>query len=156
MKNILFQIVLILLVSLSCSGLKEVNDMDVKIKITEINSWLNLMPGFAPGSFHLSGEFAVYYSEDNPGIDVKLQEILVLYEDELLYIINPVYKYSRTEPDYSVNPQRIDVYQFFTEGNIEIKEVLMAHNLINVKLKFIVDDEEFLIVVNDVEVTRAY
>lgn len=156
MKYISIQFVLIVLLSLNCSGLKEVNDMETEVKIVEVNSWLNLMPGFSPGSFHLSGEFAVYSAEDNPPVDIKLKEVFVYYSDELLYIINPIFKYSRTEPDFSVSPKRIDVYQFFNEDKIEIKEVLMAHNIINIELKFLIEDEEVNLKVDDIEVTRAY
>ncbi|MCJ7554049.1 MAG: hypothetical protein MUO34_09210 [Ignavibacteriaceae bacterium] len=156
MKIFLFILPFLILSSISCSGSKEVNNVDVEVKILEVNAWLNLMPGFSPGSFHLSGEFAVYSDTNNVIMDVKLEEILVYSNDELLYDIKPVFKYSRNEPDYSLSPKNIEVYQFYNESELEIKEVLMANNLINVEIKFIVEDEEINLTIDDVEVTRAY
>ena len=146
---------LVLLISLNCSGLKEVHNTDVDIKIVEINSWLNLMPG-GPGSFHLSGEFAVYSDNDNMIMELDLKEVSVFSKEDLLYRFKPVVNYSRTEPDYSTDPKKIEVYQFFTESGLEIREVLMGENLINIELTFNVDDDEMTMTVNDIELTRAY
>lgn len=140
---------------LSCKGLKEVDNTEVDINIVEINSWLNLMPG-GPGSFHLSGEAAVYSESDNMIINIELNEVSVYFKNDLLYAFKPVFKYSRTEPDYSPDEKRIEVYQFYTESGLEIREVLMGDNLINVELIFKIDDEEIRKSMNDVEVTRAY
>ncbi len=156
MKIFLFILPFLILSSISCSGSKEVNNVDVEVKILEVNAWLNLMPGFSPGSFHLSGEFAVYSDTNSEIKDVKLEEILVYSNDELLYNIKPVFKYSRNEADDSLSPKNIEVYQFYNEGELEIKEVLMANNLINVEIKFIVEGEEINLTIDDVEVTRAY
>lgn len=155
MKKVQLINLLVILISLNCSGLKEVHNTDIEIKIVEINSWLNLMPG-GPGSFHLSGEFAVYSDTDNMIMEVDLKEVSVFSKEDLLYRFKPVFNYSRTEPDYSPDPKKIDLYQFFTESGLEIREVLMGENLINIELTFNVDDDEITMTVNDIELTRAY
>ncbi len=156
MKIFIYILPFLILSSISCSGLKEANNVDVDLKILEVNAWLNLMPGFSPGSFHLSGEFAVYSDTNNVIKDVELENILVFSNNELLYNIKPVFKYSRNETDDSLSLKNIEVYQFYNESGLEIKEVLMANNLINVEIKFIVEGEEINLLIDDVEVTRAY
>lgn len=141
--------------SINCSGSKEMNESDFDINIIEINSWLNLMPG-GPGSFHLSGEMEIHSDPDSMLIDLSIKEIFVYSGEQLLYRFKPVFQYSRTEPDYSLNNKKIDVYQFFTEQGLEIREVLMGDNLINVELVLVLEDKELVKILNDIEVTRAY
>lgn len=155
MKIILCILSILFFSIINCTGLKEVHNTNFEIKILEINSWLNLMPG-GPGSFHLSGEFAIHSEPGNMIMDLNLNEILVYANQELLYKIKPLIQYSRTEPDYSLNNQKIEVYQFYTESGLEIREVLMGENKINVELTFTVDDDEVIKKLNDVELTRAY
>src|SRR5690606_5805848 len=112
LMNYITSISLILfLFLLNCSGMKEVKDAHPEIKILEINSWLNLMPG-GPGSFHLSGELAVHLADDDMIFDINISEISVYSNQELLYRFKPVLQYSRTEPDYAYHSGKIDVYQF--------------------------------------------
>lgn len=147
--------VFLFLTFLSCSGLKELENTEVDIKIIEINSWLNLMPG-GPGSFHLSGEFAVSSDTENMIMNLNLKEISVFQKENLLYRFEPVSNYSRTESDLSSNSKRIEIYQFYTEKGLEIRETLLGDNVIKVQLNFDVDDEEIIRILDDVEVTRAY
>ncbi|MBS4033576.1 MAG: hypothetical protein KGZ85_03850 [Ignavibacterium sp.] len=131
------------------------NKSDFKINITEINSWLNLMPG-GPGSFHLSGELEIHSDPESMINDISIKEIVVYTGKQLLYGFKPVFQYSRTEPDFSLNNKKIEVYQFFTEKGLEIREVLMGNNLINVELTLVIDDKELVEKLKDIEVTRAY
>jgi hypothetical protein len=124
--------------SINCSGSKEVNESDYEINIIEINSWLNLMPG-GPGSFHLSGELEIHSNPENVVIDLNIKEIIVYSGEQLLYRFKPVFQYSRTEPDFSLNNKKIEVYQFFTEKGLEIREVLMGNNLINVEMTLVIE-----------------
>lgn len=155
MKLLLMLNVFLFLTFLSCSGLKEVENTEVDIKIIEINSWLNLMPG-GPGSFHLSGEFAVSSDTENMIMNLNLKEISVFQKENLLYRFEPVSNYSRTESDLSSNSKRIEIYQFYTEKGLEIRESLLGDNVIKVQLNFDVDDEKIIRILDDVEVTRAY
>jgi hypothetical protein len=141
--------------SINCSGSKEVNESDFKINIIEINSWLNLMPG-GPGSFHLSGELEIHSNPENVVIDLNIKEIIVYSGEQLLYRFKPVFQYSRTEPDFSLNNKKIEVYQFFTEKGLEIREVLMGNNQINVEMTLVIGDKELVEKLKDIEVTRAY
>lgn len=140
---------------LNCSGMKETDNSEPVIQILEINSWLNLMPG-GPGSFHLSGELAVTLDADDMIFDIELSEITVYSGQEILYKFKPVLQYSRTEPDLSVNSGKIEVYRFFTESGLGIKETLMADNMIDVELIISVNDYVLNKNVRSIEVTRAY
>jgi hypothetical protein len=155
MQRFLFLLPFLFFISLNCTGLKEVHNTDFEIKIIEVESWLNLMPG-GPGSFHLSGEFSIHTDPDNVIMDLKLSEITVYSGEDLLYAIKPVFQYSRTEPDYSMNKNKIEVYQFYTESGLEINEILMGNNKINVEFNFVVEEEVIKKTMNDIEVTRAY
>lgn len=146
---------LLVLFLINCTGMKEVHNTEYEIKITDLNAWLNLMPG-GPGSFHLSGEFNLFTDQDNFISEVQLKEVSVFSKDELLYNFKPITQYSRAEPDYSTNNRKIEVYQFYMESGLEIQEVLMSDNIISVEFVFNVDDVLTQVVKENVEVSRAY
>lgn len=155
MRRILVILPILFFIEINCTGLKEVHNTDYEIKIIDINSWLNLMPG-GPGSFHISGEIAIHTDPDNMIMNFSLSEMSVYSSEELLYAIKPVVRYSRTEPDYSMSEKKIEVYQFYTESGLEINEILMSNNKINIEFTFIVEEEVLKKILNEVEVTRAY
>jgi hypothetical protein len=89
-------------------------------------------------------------------MNLNLKEISVFQKENLLYRFEPVSNYSRTESDLSSNSKRIEIYQFYTEKGLEIRESLLGDNVIKVQLNFDVDDEKIIRILDDVEVTRAY
>lgn len=155
MKIFLSILSILIFSAINCTGLKKVCSTGFEIEILEINAWLNLMPG-GPGSFHLSGEFEIRSESENSIIDMNLNEILVYANDELIYRIKPVFQYSRTEPDNSMSEQKIEVYQFYTDIGLEIREVLMQQNIINAELNFVVNDKDVIKKLNNIELIRAY
>lgn len=154
MKEMIFVSILSIFFICNCAGIKETCS-DVEVKVLEINSWLNLMPG-GPGSFHLSGEFSLLRENQEVECEISIEKIQVYYSDKLIYTFKPVMQYSRTEQDSNQPKHLMKVYQFFTETGLEILEPMMAAEFIDVELLFKVDDKNVFERINEVELTRAY
>lgn len=154
MKEMIFVSILSVILICDCAGVKETCS-DVEVKVLEINSWLNLMPG-GPGSFHLSGEFSLLRENQEVECEISIEKIQVYYSDKLIYTFKPVIQYSRTEQDSNQPKHRMKVYQFFTETGLEILEPMMAAEFVDVELQFKIDDEIMLERLNEIELIRAY
>lgn len=154
MKEMILISILSILFTSNCAGVKETCN-DVEVKVLEINSWLNLMPG-GPGSFHLSGEFSLFHENEEVECEISIVKIQVYYNDELIYSFKPLIQYSRTEQKSNQLNRLTEVFQFFTETGLEIREPMMAAEFIDVELLFEIDDKNVFERINEVELTRAY
>lgn len=154
MKEMIFVSILSVILICNCAGVNETCS-DVEVKVLEINSWLNLMPG-GPGSFHLSGEFSLLHENHEVECEISIEKIQVYYSDKLIYTFKPVMQYSISEQDSNQPKHRMKVYQFFTETGLEILEPMMASEFIDVELLFKVDDKNVIQRIYEVELTRAY
>ncbi len=155
MKIKLVFLILNISLIINCAGLKETNINDSEIRIIEINSWLNLMPG-GPGSFHLSGEFTLFQENDEIHYQIEIKKISVYTKNKLIYTFKPELHFSGTEPDISAVNKIAKVYQFFTGSGLEISEQIMAAESIDVELHFILNKQNIIFQLNDIELTRAY
>lgn len=154
MIRILSAIVLLNIFFLACSS-SECNKLDSEsIKILEVNSWLNLMPG-GPGSFHISGEFELLPELHNPDVNFELSTISVYSDGKLVYDVVPVVnpKYLNKENN---NSEEGTVFQFGTNPGLEIDERLMANNIISAEFHFTIGETSIVKTVTNIEITRAF
>ncbi len=58
-------ILLVILLIISCASSEKANvELSLKVVKSEINAWLNLMPGVSPGKFHLTGDVSLQNNSD--------------------------------------------------------------------------------------------
>lgn len=141
---------LFILIFISCtSSQDQSNKLAEQIKIIDIESWLNIMPG-GPGSFHVIGK---YECSDTSDCSVKLKNIKV-YSDSVLI-------YDLTKDDFTIEKQiEHDIekisYSFHTQSGIKLNDKIQSIEKVDVTLIFIFNDMMIEKNVNDIILTRAY
>ena len=125
------------------------NNLSEKIRIIDVESWLNMMPG-GPGSFHIIGKYEI---PDSLEFEVELTKIKVLSDSIDIYII--------TKENYIVEKQidnnlKIIEYAFHTKPGIGLNERIQLINQMDVKLFFDFEGREIVKELNSIELTRAY
>lgn len=107
---------LFILIFISCtSSQDQSNKLAEQIKIIDIESWLNMMPG-GPGSFHVIGK---YECSDTSDCSVKLKNIKVYSDSALIYDL--------TEDNFKIEKQiEQDIqkvsYSFYTQPGIKLDD----------------------------------
>ena len=151
MSKILINILLLgFIVSYSCTSSKnDKANLEQKIILSDIQAWLNLMPG-GPGSFHISGAFDLNDSSD---VNINLKNIYIYSSDKMIYNINP--EFSIQGESISIKPWT-KVFQFHNKGRLNIDEALRSTEKIDVRLVFEIDGYSIEKFVKNVELTRAY
>lgn len=139
-----------ILILISCTTSQDQSSMLAEqIKIIDIESWLNMMPG-GPGSFHVVGK---YECSDTTDCSVKLKNIKV-YSDSVLI-------YDLTKDDFKIEKQiEQDIqkvsYSFYTQPGIKLNDRIQSIEKVDVTLIFIFNDAMIEKNVNDIILTRAY
>ena len=141
---------LFILIFISCtSSQDQSNKLAEQIKIIDIESWLNMMPG-GPGSFHVIGK---YECSDTSDCSVKLKNIKVYSDSALIYDL--------TEDNFKIEKQiEQDIqkvsYSFYTQPGIKLDDTIQSIEKVDVTLIFICNDVMIEKDVNDIILTRAY
>jgi len=141
---------LFILIFISCtSSQDQSNKLAEQIKIIDIESWLNMMPG-GPGSFHVIGK---YECSDTSDCSVKLKNIKVYSDSALIYDL--------TEDNFKIEKQiEQDIqkvsYSFYTQPGIKLDDRIQSIEKVDVTLIFICNDVMIEKDVNDIILTRAY
>jgi len=156
MKLKILHLILVTLTLIACSSSKTGKEtLQLDIEVTELHSWLNLMPG-SPGKFHLLGELKI----TNPGNEVieelKLDKIIIYSNKVLVYSFYPFFNLKDSSEVNSIEPGGSKEYTFGVESGLKIDERLMANNLIDIKMKFIIGSKFYQMNLNDIIVEQAY
>jgi len=153
-KNL--HLILVTFFFIACASTKTGEEkLPLDIEVSDLHSWLNLMPG-SPGKFHVLGELKI----KNTGIkvieDLKLDKIKVYSNKELVYSFYPFFKPKDLSDVNSIAPGGIKEYTFGVESSFKVDERLMANNIIDISMKFISGSEFYLLNLNDIIVEQAY
>jgi len=156
MKMKILHFILITLMLIACSSTKTGEEtLHLDIEVSDLHSWLNLMPG-SPGKFHLLGELKI----TNPGSDVieelKLDKIMIYSSKELVYSFYPFFNLKDLSEVNSIEPGGSKDYTFGVESGLKVDKKLMVNNLIDIKMKFISRSKSYQLKLNDIIVEQAY
>jgi hypothetical protein len=89
MKIMFFLCLLYLAILTGCSGSnQDADDLNLKIKTQQMNSWVNLMPGSKP-SFFISGSIQIKNTENSATDSLMLLKCDVLQDDQIIYQLHP-------------------------------------------------------------------
>ena len=127
----------------------ESNNLSEKIRIIDIESWLNMMPG-GPGSFHIIGK---YECPDTAYSDPKLFNIKVYSDSLLIYDIAEENINCKTQIEKDTKSIK---YAFLTQPGIKLNEQIQTIEKINVKLIFDFGSKSIEKDLRDIILTRAY
>ncbi|MBK7497608.1 MAG: hypothetical protein IPI19_00500 [Ignavibacteriales bacterium] len=148
-KIILLSKVLILigLITSCSSNLSEKNFDELDIKIVDVQSWLNLMPG-GPGSFHISGKYEL--PEELDEREIFLYKIIVIDNGKEIYNLIAELQFVNN----SLNG--IKEFTFTNHYQTEIEPILMQKDTIDIRLIFSVNSLPVKKDLNKIPLTRAY
>jgi len=148
-KIILLSKVLILIGLLtSCSSyLSEKNFDELDIKIVDVQSWLNLMPG-GPGSFHISGKYEL--PEELDEREIFLYKIIVIDNGKEIYNLNAELQFVNN------SLEGIKEFTFTNNYQTKIEPILLQKDTIDIRLIFSVNSLPVKKVLNKIPLTRAY
>jgi hypothetical protein len=139
-----------ILIFISCtSSQDQSNKLAEQIRIVDIESWLNMMPG-GPGSFHVIGK---YECSDTADCSAQLKNIKVYSDSVLIYDLTK--ENFRIEKQIEQDTQRIS-YSFYTQPGIKLNDRIQSIEKVDVTLIFIFNDVKIEKKINDIVLTRAY
>lgn len=153
----IFYILLISLATFACSSGKpgEDNILQIEVDVSDLNCWLNLMPG-KPGKFHLLGELTIKNKGSEVIEELKLDKIGVFSSKELVYSFPPFFNLKNLNEANSIEPGSSKEFTFGIDTGLKADERLMANNLIDIEMKFICGSEFYQLQLNDIIVEQAY
>jgi hypothetical protein len=156
MKMKILHLILVTFVFFACASTKtDEETLKIKIEVSDLSSWLNLMPG-SPGKFHLLGELKITNHGNEVIEELKLNKIIINSNKELVYSFYPYFKLKDLSERNSIEPNGSKEYVFGVESGLKADERLMANNLIDIKMNFISDSKYYQLNLNDIIVERAY
>ena len=144
---IIFIVIFNLLFSGCSAGLNVKESGDTNLRITDIQSWLNLMPG-GPGSFHISGKYQFPKKFDEK--EIFLNKIIILEKDKEIYSL-------AAELQFIGNSGNL--LKEFTFNNVyqtKIDPILLQNDTIDVQLVFYFKGQEFRKEFKSIPLNRAY
>lgn len=147
-KIILLSKVLILigLITSCSSNLSEKNFDELDIKIVDVQSWLNLMPG-GPGSFHISGKYEL--PEELDEREIFLYKIIVIDNGKEIYNLIAELQFVHN------SLEGIKEFTFTNHYQTEIEPILMQKDTIDIRLIFSVNSLPVKKDLNKIPLTRA-
>lgn len=150
MKKIVLNIVLLVFgfMLTACSSNLTEKDLDrLNIKIVDVQSWLNLMPG-GPGSFHISGKYQL--PEDLNEKEIFLEKIIVFDNEKEIYNLTAEIQF------ISNSPNGIKEFTFSNNYQTKIEKILMQKENIDVRLVFSINGNLIPKDFKSIQLTRAY
>lgn len=139
--------VLILLLSSCSASLSQKEFEELNIKISDIQSWLNLMPG-GPGSFHIAGKYQL--PEDLNEKEIFLDKIVIMDKDKEIYSLT-------AELQFFYNSElRVKEFTFSNYYQTKIEPALIKKDIVDVLLVFSVNGVLFRKEINSVPLMRVY
>ena len=154
-KSIIF-ISAIFLVAACASSEKASDDVQISIVKSEINAWLDLMPGPSPGKFHLSGN-VIFKNSGTTDIDnINLTTITVFSEGQVIYTFTPYFNPKLQDENYMLKAGLEKEFVFGTDKGLKIIEKLGEIETIDIKFNFRSDEGNFNYDVKNISVERAY
>lgn len=150
MKKIVLNIVLLVFgfMLTACSSNLTEKDLDrLNIKIVDVQSWLNLMPG-GPGSFHISGKYQL--PEDLNEKEIFLEKIIVFDNEKEIYNLTAEIQF------ISNSPNGIKEFTFSNYYQTKIEKILMQKENIDVRLVFSINGNLIPQDFKSIQLTRAY
>jgi len=119
------------------------------INISEVNCWLNMMPGGTP-SFHYSGVFSI---DKNLIEEFKFSNVKIFYKDELIHQSQPFIQFS---DEIITDSSSIVNYHFYSGQNIKVTDKMMKAESVDFIFVFEIKDQTIEKSVKDIPLTRAY
>ena len=149
-------LLLILLITSCASSEKAKVEESLQVVRSEINAWLNLMPGVSPGKFHLTGKVTLQNQSDEEIKNISLNNITVYSSGEVIYSFKPYFTHKIEEDNFNLKTGMDKVFEFGTAEALKIDERLSKNKIMNINLNFVSDKGNYSYSVDSIKVEEAY
>lgn len=150
MKQLRLSLLLIMYFSffISCSTNISEKEFDtLNIKIVDVQSWLNLMPG-GPGSFHITGKYEL--PENLNEKEIFLDKIIILDNEKEIYSLTAELQFVNN------STTGIKEFTFTNHYQTKIDPILMQKDSIDIQIVFSINGTSIPKEINKIPLTRAY
>ena len=147
---------LLLILTLSCSHSGQKNEkQNFEVVITEMNTWLNLMPG-SPGKFFLQGEMIIKNLTDETIEDISIDNVKVYSQEKLLFNFSPILEFKNLDGQKILKPGSSIEYRFRTDGGIRLGTIEIPDDKVDVIFSVTGDSGKYIVDLKNVNVERTY
>ncbi|RKY92304.1 MAG: hypothetical protein DRQ01_06505 [Ignavibacteriae bacterium] len=152
----ILHLILVTLTLIACSSSKTGEEkLQLDIEVSELHSWLNLMPG-SPDKFHLLGELKITNLSSEVIEELKLDKIIIYSNKDVVYSFFPFLNLKDLSEVNSIESGGNKEFTFGVESGLKVDKRLMENNLIDIKMKFISGSEYYQLNLNDIIVEQAF
>jgi hypothetical protein len=150
-------VLLVILLIISCASSEKAKVEEyLDVVTSEINAWLNLMPGISPGKFHLTGNVSIQNKSDEEIKNINLDNITIYSSGEVIYSFKPYFTPRKRGDNFSLKTGMVKVFRFGMEEGLKIDERLDKNKFLNINLNFISDKGSYSYAIDSVKVEEAY
>ena len=147
---------LILMLTLSCSPSSRKNEIqNFEVVITEMNTWLNLMPG-SPGKFFLQGEMIIKNLTGETIEDISIDNLKVYSKEKLLFNFIPILELKNQEDQKILQPRSSLEFRFRTDGGIRLGNIEIPDDKVDVIFSVTCDSGKYIVDLKNINVERTY
>lgn len=123
----IYSFVLILLISYSAAE-KVTDQLKITILKSEIDAWLNLMPGSTPGTIHIAGNITLKNTGENRIENLELTALKVYSGSDEVYSLIPYFNPEIKSSDLSIEKGEENEFTFGSDKGLRIDEKLEKNN----------------------------
>ena len=150
-------VLLVIPLIISCASSEKANvELSLEVVRSEINAWLNLMPGVSPGKFHLTGDVSLQNNSDGEIKNINLDNITVYSSEEVIYSFKPYFTPRKRGDNFSLKTGMEKVFTFGIEDGLKLDERLDKNKFLSINLNFISDKGSYSYAIDSVKVEEAY
>ena len=147
---------LILMLTLSCSPSGQKNEIqNFEVVITEMNTWLNLMPG-SPGKFFLQGEMIIKNLTGETIEDISIDNLKVYSKEKLLFNFSPILELKNQDGQKILQPHSSIEYRFRTDGGIRLGNIEILDDKVDIIFSVTGDSGKYIVDLKNINVERTY
>jgi len=144
------------MLTLSCSPSSQKNEIqNFEVIITEMNTWLNLMPG-SPGKFFLQGEIIIKNLTNETIEEISIDTVKVYSQEKLLFNFIPIFELKNQDGQKILLPDSSVEYRFRTDGGIRLGNIEIPDDKVDVIFSVTGGSGKYIVDLKNINVERTY
>lgn len=141
---------------ISCAHHPTTGSLNLSVKETKIDSWLNLMPG-GPCSFHVSGEVRLKNNESSAIRNLSIVGISIKQGDKQLYSFIPNFNPKIENDTKDILEDTEKSFLFYTPTGLAINKELNINLSVKVQIVFVEENSKyFQYEIENIKVEKVY
>ena len=142
-------LIIMIVIITQCGSSRTASDqINLKVSVEKIDSWLNFMPGGSP-TFHIAGQIKIERKGSDTAEIIKLKQVSIFQERKKIYEFVPLFEI--------INDKESDSgFRFGTNKGLSINRDLDEEKMISAELQFESAGRSFLHKIENIKIEKAY